>query len=232
MQLSKRQLAYLLQQQFDAPTLDQYIKSLGPAAWFRAGVGQTVTGSGVSTWADQSGNGRDLLQGTDSARPALQADGSVLFNGSSHYLKCNTFTLNQPTTVLLAVKQISYTAGDTLCDGNSVGTMRVIQGNGSSGDLYARQSVTLQGGNLPIGTLGVVSYVANGANSSIGINLAASATGDTGVANAGGFTLGANATPGGYFNGQFYEALVLPIAPSTAQLDRLVAGLMARHGLT
>lgn len=40
-------------------------------AWWIATVGVTVTGSGVSTWADQSGNGsgRNLLQATDANRP-------------------------------------------------------------------------------------------------------------------------------------------------------------------
>lgn len=46
-----------------------FMRALQPAAWFRADTGVTVTGQGVSTWADQSGNGRDLLQGTDASRP-------------------------------------------------------------------------------------------------------------------------------------------------------------------
>jgi len=28
-----------------------------------------------------------------------------------------------------------------------------------------------------------------------------------------------------------HETVIFPIAPSTAQLDRLIAGLMARHGV-
>lgn len=46
-----------------------FMRALQPAAWFRADTGVTVTGQGVSTLADQSGNGRDLLQGTDASRP-------------------------------------------------------------------------------------------------------------------------------------------------------------------
>ncbi len=45
------------------------VSSLGPAAWFRANTGITVTGLGVSQWDDQSGNARHLLQGTDANRP-------------------------------------------------------------------------------------------------------------------------------------------------------------------
>jgi len=39
-------------------------------AWYRQGQGVTVTGAGVSTWADQSGNGNDLDQASDTSRPA------------------------------------------------------------------------------------------------------------------------------------------------------------------
>jgi hypothetical protein len=67
------------------------------AAWFRLGVGITETGQGVSQWDDQSGNGRHLKQGTDGARPSKQSDGSILFNGSDEFLKCDAFTFSQPT---------------------------------------------------------------------------------------------------------------------------------------
>ena len=44
------------------------IRALSPAAWYQPGVG--VTGSlTVSNWADQSGNGRDLAQGTAGNQP-------------------------------------------------------------------------------------------------------------------------------------------------------------------
>lgn len=39
------------------------------ALWLKGDVGVTVTGAGVSTWADQSGNGRDFTQSTDADRP-------------------------------------------------------------------------------------------------------------------------------------------------------------------
>ncbi len=42
---------------------------LSPLAWWRSDLGITITGSGVSTWADQSGNGYDATQSTDSYRP-------------------------------------------------------------------------------------------------------------------------------------------------------------------
>jgi hypothetical protein len=46
---------------------------LGSAAWWvRADLGITI-GTGVSAWADQSGNGADFSQGTGSAQPTFSA---------------------------------------------------------------------------------------------------------------------------------------------------------------
>jgi hypothetical protein len=40
--------------------------------WLRADYGITQTGSGVSQWNDQSGNGNHAVQGTDAARPIYE----------------------------------------------------------------------------------------------------------------------------------------------------------------
>ena len=221
----------LLRQQL---SLDAYIRSLGPAAWFLKGQGQTVTGSGVSQWDDLSGNGRHLLQGTDSARPALQADGSVLFNGTSHYLKCNAFTLNQPEWVVWVGKQVSWTNGDIFCDGNATGTLYINQASSSPNiTASANNSTTTVGLNagLAVGSVGVVSAVFNGASSSLQVNRAAAVTGDVGAGNAGGLTLGARASGSANSNISTSELIVFPFAPTAEQQSRIIAGLMARHGV-
>lgn len=214
-------------------SLDAYIRSLGPAGWWLKGQGQTVTGSGVSQWDDLSGNGRHLLQGTDAARPALQADGSVLFNGTSHYLKCNAFTLNQPTCVLMVVKQVSWTAGEYFFDGNSNTTGIIIQA-GTTPEIRINAGATVAGNTgLAVGSVGVAAVTFNGASSSLKINRNAATTGNAGANNMGGFTLGARADGLIFFSHiQVYENVIFPIVPSTAQLDRLVAGLMARHSIS
>jgi len=211
-------------------SLDAYIRSLSPEAWFLKGIGQTVTGSGVSQWDDISGNGRHLLQGTDSARPALQADGSVLFNGTSHYLKCSAFTLNQPTCVLMVVNVKAWTANDRLFDGNASDSVTALQ-NTSTPKISLNAGVALGPITPPLNELHVHKYVANGASSSIGYDKNASTAGNAGTNNMGGFTLGARGVGDVPSNIQVYETVIFPIAPSTAQLDRLVAGLMARHGV-
>jgi hypothetical protein len=70
----------------------------GSYAWYKAdsGTGQTLSGSAVSTWADQSGNGRDLTS-SSTARPAWtinQINGlpAVVFDGTDDYMRVTGLT--------------------------------------------------------------------------------------------------------------------------------------------
>lgn len=55
----------------------------GLVAWYQLGTGITNTGAGVSKWADQSGNGNDLLQATDTNRPLPGTQGAdIVTNGA------------------------------------------------------------------------------------------------------------------------------------------------------
>jgi len=167
----------------------QFVQALNPAAWYRYGIGITVTGAGVSTWADQSGNGRDLLQATDAARPALQADGSILFDGVDNNLKCSTFTFNQPESCYLLFRSVSFTSQARIFDGNTTNTGGFLQGNDQPGlDIYAGSTVSDAAG-LAVGVYGVVCVVFNGANSVLRVNNTIS-TGNAGASNMAGFTLG------------------------------------------
>lgn len=172
-----------------------YIRGLAPAAWFRQGVGITVTGSGVSTWADQSGNGRDLLQGTDTNRPALQADGSVLFDGVDNYMKTGAFTLNQPTTIYLLAKQVAWNVAAYLFDGNAANSMAGLQrqaGGGGSSPAITQFAGTYGGQDLThmtVGAFHTLAMVFNGASSSVQVDLNTAGTGDAGASNAGALTI-------------------------------------------
>jgi hypothetical protein len=206
---------------------------LDPAAWFRRGD-WTVTGSGISQWNDSSGNGRHLLQGTDAARPTGQSDGSALFNGTSHFLKCSAFTLNQPTWVVMAVKQVSWTASDTFFDGNADATGRLYQIASSPRILADAGTAGITSTpNLAVDVTGVVSIILNGASSSLRVNNTAATTGNAGAGNMGGFTLGTRGSTADRFaNIQVYEVAIFPIAPSAAQQDQMVRYMGGIVGLS
>jgi hypothetical protein len=191
-----------------------------PAALFRYRKGITVTGAGVSTWADKSGNARDLLQGTDASRPALQADGSILFDGVNDFLKTAGFTFNQPETVYLLAKQVTFTAGEYVFDGNAGNDLSfnqtgasptVTQYAGGGGDVNANT-------NWLIDTYAAIAIIFNGASSLIRVNNVTVSGGNPGAANAGGFTLGSNSSgTGGWSNIQAKESILYPGAHTTAR---------------
>src|SRR3990167_5486880 len=102
-----------------------YLPSDNPTsliAWFRTGVGITESGGFASVWADQSGNGNDLLQATGTNQPAYSA-GVLTFDGVDNRMKCAAFTLNQPEQISCLLKQITWTNFDSLYDGNTIDTM-------------------------------------------------------------------------------------------------------------
>lgn len=194
----------------------------GLAAWFKFNYGITSSTSLVSQWDDQSGNGRHLKQGTDTNKPTVQADGSILFDGADNYLACDAFTLNQPTTVYVLGKQVTWTANDRFFDGNTANSMTLFQRTGSP-NLAIFSGTTLgNNGNLALDTYGVISSVFNGANSRLQINNGTPVSGDAGSSNAGGFYLGALATPANFGNVQIKEVLIFSVAHDATQRAAIV----------
>jgi hypothetical protein len=86
----------------------------GLALWIRGDAGVTLDGSNnVTTWADQSGNGRDLTQGTAGKRPAgtavtLNGLAVVRFDGSDDELGRATQNL-QATWGITSAFTLAYT---------------------------------------------------------------------------------------------------------------------------
>jgi hypothetical protein len=200
----------------------------GPAAWYRKGQGITVTGSGVSQWSDASGNGRHLLQATDTNRPARQSDGTILFDGVDNYLKTSAFTLNQPITYYLALKQVTWTAGDYFIDGDGNTSVLIAQPSaGATPEIVAYAgSLSAVSTGLAVNTYGVICAVYNGASSVLRVNNGADITGNFGANNAGGLTLGGSGTVVAQFaNIQVKEVIVFNQAHTAAQRSLMIAYL-------
>lgn len=193
--------------------------------WWRLGTGITVTGAGVSSWADQSGNGRDLLQGTDANRPQLQGDGTILFDGVAHFLQTGAATLNSPLTIYLALRQITWTINELLFDGRAVATQ--VRQDIATPSLAMNGGVLLAGqGNLAINTYGALACVFNGANSRFHVNFTAPVTGDAGSNAPAGFTIGAARTAAAFCNCQYKEAAVFSEAHEPGVAARLLKYFM------
>jgi hypothetical protein len=203
----------------------------GLEAWFRFGTGITVTGSGVSQWDDASGKGHHLLQGTDASRPALQADGSILFDGVADHLRCVNFAFAPPKTIYLLVKNITLVEGDRLFCGNTSNEALVTQQ--ATDKLLSFNGVYIESVSLALDTYAVLCVIWDGVNSVFRINNS-SVTGDGGANTGGGFVLGADGGDGvtatAFGNIQVKEAILYSGAHDAATQDKLMLYLRSIPG--
>jgi hypothetical protein len=164
--------------------------------------------------------------------PGFNGRRTVLFNGVSHYLKTAGFTLNQPETLYLVVRQKSWTASHYLTDGNASLTGVIYQYSTSPRlGLYAG-SAAAGNDSLAIGAMGIVTAVFNGANSLLQVNAGAPATGNPGAGNMGALTLGALASSSNPANIQVGELLVYAAAHDTNAIGRVLQCLADKWGIT
>jgi hypothetical protein len=207
----------------------------------RADLGITI-GTGVSAWADQSGNGVNFVQPTGAAQPALVAGAingqpAVLGDGADDTLRAVWARLApsvQPFYVWAVYKQVTWSSGDCLMgDLSGVGlafqqavgaTPTVSQFNGSHANLntaavlgaYVRSESSF---NNTVG-----SYQKIGATQVTG--------GNPGNAIGGGtfalFSIGAAGT--NCANLELAEAFVFPGEPTAGQRADLDAYCTARYG--
>lgn len=109
-------------------------------AWFRSDMGITLNGSTVSAWADQSGNGKNLTQGTASNQPTFVSSdseynnyGSLSFDGVNDVLTGASF--NYGSFTMFIVGKVTTAAGNGYY---------YIRGSGASSDyLWSRTADTL-----------------------------------------------------------------------------------------
>jgi hypothetical protein len=97
----------------------------------------TLDGDSVGAWEDQSGQGNDATQATSSKQPALKLNKLnkkpiIRFDGSDDTLLSGTFTAIQPQVIFIVFKQVSWTSGRYVFDGQAVIKCGAIQ-FGSSG---------------------------------------------------------------------------------------------------
>jgi hypothetical protein len=211
------------------PFLENFVVSLNPVAWYRYGAGITAVGGLVSAWADQSGNGNTLVQATETNQPALQSDGSILFDGVDNQMEA-TFTLDQPVTIYLLASQITHTSGDVLFDGSAA--LASCSQSVASGNLGVNAGAASAANTLAIGSYGVVYAVFNGASGVFGVNNNTPLTGNYGANNPGGFSLGANRGLAGPSNIQVKEAIIFPVAHDAGQRSKVISYLAQVGNLT
>lgn len=199
-------------------------------AWFDA---EDLTTGAIASWADKSGGGNTVAQGTGALQPSRDASGlngrgRVIFDGTKYLAKTSTPTLVQPFACLFVGKY--STASSAIVALGSAGTAPIIWLD-TTGAIYAGSS--LASGVAP--TSAHAEYdIWNGASSFVSNNnwRAGGVTGDANTGTPAGIGLGA------YTNGTFgsageIEEFVLFNTPlSSGDRGRLADYVAAKYGLT
>ena len=198
----------------------------GGVAWYRKGTG-IVTGAGVSNWPDAFGLGHDLLQGTDAARPALQADGSILFDGTSHFISAAGFTLILPYTIYLLGSQVSWTGNDRIYSGSSGSDVTGTQ-LGASPDVVFLSGGSSTNSNWAIGVNSAVAVVYDASGIISRVNNTTPVVGSAAINNMTGFQLAVYTDGAQQFgNIQVKEVILYSGAHTTAQQNAVINYLSA-----
>lgn len=174
------------------------------------------------------------LNNTGATPAQIIASPSLLFDGTAHFMQA-AFTLNQPNTIYIVFKQVTWTILDTVFDGDEGGvsiTAQLAQSTGTPKLTIFAGSIIGDNANLAVGAYGVAAAVFNGASSSLTIDSTAALTGNAGAGNAGGMTLGANglAVTAQFGNIQVKEIIIRNVADSVATQAQIQALLKAIHG--
>lgn len=194
--------------------------------WWKLNTGLTQSGGFASAWADQIA-GTSLAQATGSSQPAVQASGALLFDGSDDYLKTATFTLNQPRTMFLRMKQVSFpgSGNDRYFTDGFTGDTNIIAQRISAGSpnivAYAG-AISSPCADLAVNTYATVCVVFNGASSVLQVDANTAITGNFGAGNAAGLTVAAreNGQVGLFSNIEVKEILIYNAAlDATARAD-------------
>ena len=182
------------------------------ALWVRADVGITVV-TGVSVWADQSGNGHNLIQATPGNQPTYLLTGGPTGGPALGFTAANvqnmkaTYTEVQPVERYVVGKFGTTASGLTMFDGAAGGnSARVLQNSSSSWGISAGSTLNATT-SYTSGTWYALCGSFNGASSALGQN---------GVFRTG--TTGTPATVGGLYLGVFGDGASAPLTGNIVEV--------------
>ncbi len=209
--------------------------------WWKADAGITKDGGDlVSDWADQSGNGNDLVQATGTNQPLFVADVQnslpiIRFDGVDNFMRFAAFAsgdLTQPNTILIVVDQEAG-ASNVVYDGAGSSSKRNVFFSVSSSVHDIFSGVTLQDSTTITAGFEQVTNLFNGSSGTIRVDKTETAAGDTGTFPLEGLTAAANfnSTPGEFGAHDIGELIIYNADISDADRTLLETYLADRWGL-
>ena len=192
----------------------------------------TQVAEGSSTFTESSSNAATVTINSTGAKPA-QVVGSqqVLFDGTAFTLSTGAITLNQPISLVLVGKQITWTGNDLIVDGNTANTLGLKQTTGTPKVSINAGAAVAENANWTLNANACVGLVLNGASSQLQVNLGTATTGDAGAGNPSGLFVGSNATPAAFGNFQTKAIALCASALSQARLNQLIRAMAAQYGI-
>jgi hypothetical protein len=167
---------------------------------WKKGVGQTVSGGTLSAWVDTVASA-SLEQATTSLQPAVQGDGSLLFDGVGDFLSLASFVQAQPFTIYMLAANVVWTNNATLLDAGRGGSIAVIAMGGGSPNIFTNAgSTTTNIAATIIGTFQTMACGFSGASSFVQVDLGARATGNAGTNAASQIRVGERSTAANFAN--------------------------------
>lgn len=183
-----------------------------------------------TTFADSSSNAATI---TLNGGATIVTRSGLYFDGSNDYLKTAAFSYAQPESVYFVGSQVAWVDGDTLYDGSSATSMRLLQATTTPRlKVNAGSSSVGDTDTLALNTAGVLFGRFDGASTGLRLNRNAIATGSGGTSAANGLTLMALADGSARFtNGTVSEIILRSAADATATQDRIALYAGRRWGI-
>ncbi len=208
------------------------IRKSGTLAWFDLDL-TTITKDGadkVSLWSDKLTGIPKLTQTTPDNQPIYSVDG-ILFDGINDILAMS-LNINQPATIYLVFKQVSWTLNDSIYDGaDSTHRLRVYQNDSSPRLLMYAGLSNNYNDDLNVGNFGIFKFVFDGANSySRVFRLPIVGKANVGAYNTYAFKLGGAYNGGACSNIQVKELLIRSGVDNTFDDDFIYNCLQNKHG--
>lgn len=208
-------------------------------------AGVTVTGSGVSTWANQAASGAtgNATQGTDAARPTynaseLNSKGVLTFDSSAQTMLFASLDVPAPGTTpswfCFVLRQSTWTSGDRIYSSSGSTTFSIRQA-GVSPEISVNNGVAGPvNAGAPINTWTRVQVLLNNSTTDyIKAGSAAASTGtNTGNGNptSGTTALGSNGAGAGFWGGKMAIVLRTAGEPNAGEKTFIDAWIASYYG--
>lgn len=175
--------------------------------------------------------GNHLVAASQNVYPNSQPLNGV-FDGVNDFVRTAPFTLIQPEWIISTIKNITWTNGRYLYDGNSDNSGALF--NYPSTPSISMRNNTIAGSNagLAVNEFKVVRHYIAGANSFLQVDDNAKTTGNSGTNNMGGITIGCKGGITVFSNFEFRAMAILPQAPTTAQEAIIYDYFQKKNSLT